>query len=360
MKRNYLIIGAGHQGLAMAAHFAINGEKVSLWNRSRINIEEIMNTKAIRCSGILNGSAKLHKVSDDLSAVLSDIIFIATPTTAYKDLAKLMAKILLSDTIIYLNPGRTFGAIEFYDYLKKNGCIKMPVIVEAQSIIYTCRKIGRTQVNIYALKSAVAIAHIGGADEEVKSRVPACIRDRFLMAHSVLETSFNNIGMILHCAPVLFNIGWIESDLYQFEYYYDGISETIAEVLERMDQERVKVASGMGIQAKSLIQWFQDAYHIKEKSIFQCIRKNQAYRNIDAPISLNHRYLDEDIPNGLVPIEYLGKNMGIDVSVISAVINLANIVKKKNYRMEGRRYGKEELLRMGFFPASQYPKTYVD
>lgn len=345
MIKNYLIIGAGHQGMAMAAHFALNGEKVSLWNRSRRTIEEIMDTMSVECTGIVSGCAKLYNVSDNLPAVISDTIFIATPTTAYKDLAKLMADILLPDTIIYLNPGRTFGAIEFYYNLKKNGCTRMPVIVETQSIIYTCRKISRTQVNIYALKSVVAMAHIGGEDEEVKRRIPACIRNRFWMVHSVLETSLNNIGMILHCAPVLFNIGWIESDSYQFEYYYDGISETIAEVLETMDQERVMVASGMGIQAKSLVQWFEEAYNIKEKNIMKCIRKNKAYRNIDAPVSLNHRYLDEDIPNGLVPIEYLGKSIGIDVSVISAVINLANIVKKKNYRLEGRKFDKEELLR---------------
>ena len=36
--------GGGHQGLAMAAYLALNGEKVTLWNRTLEHIEEIKKT----------------------------------------------------------------------------------------------------------------------------------------------------------------------------------------------------------------------------------------------------------------------------------------------------------------------------
>ena len=40
-KQRYFVCGGGHQGLAMAAYLELNGEKVTLWNRTLEHIEEI-------------------------------------------------------------------------------------------------------------------------------------------------------------------------------------------------------------------------------------------------------------------------------------------------------------------------------
>ncbi len=66
-----------------------------------------------------------------------------------------------------------------------------------------------------------------------------------------MVTSLGNIGMVLHCVPVLMNIGWIESEKTKFEYYYDGISKSIADVLEKIDSERIVIAKAMGINIES-------------------------------------------------------------------------------------------------------------
>ena len=58
-KQIYFVCGGGHQGLAMAAHLALNGEKVTLWNRTPEHIDEIMRTGRIYCSGEVNGIAKI-------------------------------------------------------------------------------------------------------------------------------------------------------------------------------------------------------------------------------------------------------------------------------------------------------------
>jgi glycerol-3-phosphate dehydrogenase len=40
--KEYLVIGAGHQGFALAGHLALNGERVNIWNRTESHIYEIM------------------------------------------------------------------------------------------------------------------------------------------------------------------------------------------------------------------------------------------------------------------------------------------------------------------------------
>ena len=329
----------------MAAHLALNGEHIRLWNRSLGNIKEIKKSKTIICRGFVNGTAKLQAVSENIEDVLTNTIFVATPSTAHKDIARMLAPIMLPNTIIYLNPGRTFGAIEFYQQLVENGCYNLPCIVETQSIIYTCRKVSSNQTYIYTLKKDVIMARLGVTDEEVRARLPWCIRDRFVMVKSVLETSLGNIGMILHCAPVLFNIGWIESESYGFKYYYDGISESIANVLEKLDKERVEIAKKMGVKTERLTEWFERTYGTKGDSILECIRRTECYKDIDAPRTIKHRYLDEDVPNGLVPIEYLGKELGADMPVTTMIINLACLVRNIDYRECGRKVGVQEIIR---------------
>ncbi len=344
MKNDVLIIGAGHQGLAMAAHFSLNGESVRIWNRTEAHISQLIDSGTIRCEGVVEGITHIKSASADIDKVLTDTIFVTTPSTAHRDIARLLAPVIKPNTIIFLNPGRTFGAIEFIEILKKYKCKNLPVIVETQSIVYTCRRFAENLVHIYALKNNVQLAYVGAEpQEEVILRIPKCIRDRYKIVSSVLETSFGNIGMVLHCAPVLLNTGWIESEKHSFYYYYDGISRSVSNLLEKIDAERIKIAKKTGIETFSLVNWFYEVYEIKGSSIYDCIQKNEYYKEIDAPKGLKHRYIEEDIPNGLVPIEYLALSMGEKVPAISLVIDLAQAVLDVNYREIGRKYSIKDL-----------------
>lgn len=344
-KYRYLVIGAGHQGLAMAAHFSLNGEWVHLWNRTKANIEEIMDDHLIICDGVVSGNAHIQEASSELEKLITNTIFITTPSTAYKNIAGLLAAILLPETVIFLNPGRTFGAIEFMETLVECSCRNLPTIVETQSIIYTCRRMGKNRSYIYALKDKVKMAYIGHEikQELLLKRIPQCIRRHFTFVPSVLETSLGNIGMILHCAPVLMNVGWIESPIHEFHYYYDGISPSIGKLLEKMDRERTAVAKAIGVETISLIEWFEKCYSVQGASVYECIQKNKYYKEIDAPMTIEHRYLDEDVPNGLVPVEFLGKELGIDMHYTTLVIDLAEAVRNIEYRKIGRRYSAKQI-----------------
>lgn len=346
MKREYLVMGAGHQGLAMSAHLALNDECVNLWNRTPENIIELANEPEIICKGCISGRARLNKVSHNIDDVICDVILIAAPSTAYRDIAKILAPRILPHTVVFLNPGRTFGAIEFYNELVKNGCTIMPQIAETQSIVYTCRRVSVKEVCIYTLKRDIKIAPLKNDGDDILSKLPECLQDKFILVNSILETSLGNVGMILHCAPVLLNIGWIESDKHEFRYYYDGISKSVAALLQKLDDERLAIARRMGIKVDSLVQWLRKSYGIEGDTILECIHNNECYSSIDAPISLDHRYLDEDVPNGLVPLEFLAQSMNIEVPVTKLVIDLACVVKECDYRASGRRISIETIMKI--------------
>lgn len=334
-----LIMGAGHQGLAMAGHLSLNGEKCYLWNRTQEHIDNLAITCKIECHGIVSGIANIQKVSSNISEVLQKKIMIATPSFAHRDIAKLLAPYVDSNYTIVLNPGRTYGVVDFKKTLQKYGCRSLPYIAETQTIIYTCRKLTNSSVYIYALKKEIPVAGINKEDTQKAMEVfPKCIRDRFCSVDSYMYTSLGNVGMILHCLPVLMNIGWIESNKTEFKYYYDGITPTIANLLEKLDKERVMTGKKLGYEIESLKEWLKKTYQVEGNNLYELLQNNIYYREIDAPKTLQHRYIEEDVPNGLVPLEATAKYLGIDTPMITMTIDLANVVMGKDYRILGRQY----------------------
>lgn len=328
----------------MAAHLSLSGEKVKLWNRSKDNIKEIISSNYIDCLGVVKGRAYLNAISDNIEDVICKTIMVTVPAFAHRDVAKVLASVVSDDTIIILNPGRTFGALEFKRALKEAGCNKNPKIAETQTIVYTCRRNVDNKVYIYALKDEVDIAALRYEDlADIVEAIPKCIRSHFIARKSIVNTSFGNVGMVLHCAPVLMNIGWIESKAAEFKYYYDGISKSIASFLEKIDKERITVAEALGFEVESVQDWLKVTYHVEGNSLYDCIRNNTSYRSIDAPKTINHRYLEEDIPYGLVPLEKTAKICKIDTPNVSLIIDLASAVRDKDYRALGREITKSEI-----------------
>ena len=342
--KEVFVCGAGHQGLSMAAHLSLNGINVSLWNRTEKHIQDVIESQTIHCSGIVKGDAHISRASVDIEDVVGDFVMVTTPSSAHREVARRLAPFVHKDMIIILNPGRTFGAIDFAEELKKGGVKSLPHIAETQTIVYTCRKSGMNSTTIFALKNDVKIAALRDSDEDyILARMPDCLKPFFSPVQSVALTSLSNIGMVLHCAPVMMNIGWIESDKVDFKYYYDGISKSVAHYLEKLDRERQDVAQAGGYNVESLIDWLKRTYSVDGDSLFECIRNNEAYREIDAPPTINSRYIFEDVPNGLVPVEAMGKELGVQTPNISTIINLASSVMDTNYREIGRRFSMAQL-----------------
>lgn len=332
-------MGAGNSGLAMAAHLAAEGYSVRLWNRREEAIEPLIRSPVIRADGFINCVARLELVSSSLGEVVSgtSIVLVTTPADAHGDIARLMAPYAGDDQLIVLNPGRTFGALEFAARLQESGCLCRPLIVETQTTIYTCRKTAPGRVAIMAMKHDVlysAIDHRG--NRELIDRFPAPLRPYLSPAESMIETSVGNVGMILHCAPILLNSGRIESTRGQFKYYSEGITPSIARLLERLDRERLLVAEGLGHPVESTADWLRRSYAVKGRNLYECIQGNRAYHTIDAPASLQHRYIHEDVSCGLVPLEAVGRCLGMPMSLSGLVIDLADALLETDLRRLGR------------------------
>jgi opine dehydrogenase len=338
---HYTVIGAGHGGKPMAAHLALMGFPVTLYNRTFDHIAAIKKRGGIdleSAEGGPHGFAHLPLVTSDVKEALQDaeIIMVVVPSSAHAEVARTVAPHLRDGQIIILHPGRTCGAIEFYKEIREKGCTADVIIAEAETFIYASRSDGPAQARIFRIKEAVPLAALPAVrTQQVLDKLNEAY-PQFIDGGNVLQTGLNNMGAIFHPALTLLNAGWIEATHGDFQFYIDGVTPSVARVLEELDRERVTVASSVGIRARNAMEWLQLAYNTTGEDLQDAIHNQPGYYGIKAPSTLSHRYIFEDVPMSLVPIASLGERYGVSVHGIDSIIRLACIVHHTDYWRRGR------------------------
>jgi opine dehydrogenase len=337
----YTVIGAGHGGKAMAAHLAILGADVALWNRTFEHISVIKKRGGIELEstdGGPHGFGKIHLVTAEISEALAhaQVIMVVLPSSAHMDVAKAAAPYLRDGQIVILHPGRTLGAVEFAKVIRDNGCTADVTVAEAETFIYASRSDGPAQSHIFRIKEAVPLAALPSTRNELVLDAIRPVYPQFIDGVDVLHTSLNNMGAIFHPALTLLNAGWIEHTHGDYQFYIDGVTPSVARVLEVLDRERVTVASSVGIRARTACEWLKLAYDTSGENLHEAIQNQPGYYGIKAPTTLNHRYIFEDVPMSLVPIASLGMRYGVSVRGMESIIHLGSIIHRTDYWRRGR------------------------
>jgi opine dehydrogenase len=337
----FTVIGAGHGGKGMAAHLALKGFPVSLYNRTPENISVIKARGGIELTsfeGGPHGFGELVLATSDMAEALdnADVVMVVVPSTAHADIARVVAPHLQNGQIVVMNPGRTGGALEFAQSLRMRGCEVDVTIAETETLIYASRSEGPALAKIFGIKESVPIAALPATRTPKILRVFSEVYPQFIDGVSVLHTGLNNMGAIFHPALTLLNAARIESTGGEFQFYIDGVSRSVARLLEVLDRERVTVASALGIRARTALEWLNMAYNATGTDLYEAIHNQSGYYGIQAPATLNHRYITEDIPMSLVPIAALGQRYGVSVRGMDSIICLACIVHRTDYWRRGR------------------------
>ncbi|MBI4582184.1 MAG: NAD/NADP octopine/nopaline dehydrogenase family protein [Planctomycetes bacterium] len=334
----FCVLGAGHGGMAMAAHLAVTGCKVNLFNRTPGRIEAVRARGGIDVDGEVSGFAALNAATADPAEAMDncDVLMIVVPATGHREMAEIIAPHIKDGQILVLNPGRTGGAFEVHTVIRKINPHAHPYIAEAETLLYAARATNPGQVHIFSIKNSVPLAtlptyHITDILPVIRKALP-----QFIPGDNVLKTSLNNIGAVFHPAITLLNAGRIEDTHGDFEYYIEGVTPAVARVLEAIDEERVAVAAALGIRANTAREWLYLAYDAAGKTLHDAMKANAGYFGIRAPRRIEHRYITEDVPASLVPIASIGEMLNVPTPTIRSIIRLASVMHGVDYWAQGR------------------------
>jgi opine dehydrogenase len=323
--RAVAVLGAGHGGLALAGYLSRQGHRVALWNRSPGRVDAVAALGGIRLTmpGSSVNVAPIAVATSRMADVLLDarVVLIAVPASGHANVARMAAPYLRDGQTVLLLPGRTGGALEFRRVLQEAGCRADILLGEANTFPLAARAVAPAEACIFGTKAELLAAALPAW--RTPELVAACrsVLPMLSAARSVLHTGLSNLGAIIHPVITLFNAERIERGD-SFDFYVDGVTAHVADVLAAADEERLAIAEAYGEPVQSLIEWVATAYGHHADTVREALAGNPAYIGIKAPGTLQHRYLLEDVPTGLIPLIELGAAAGLALPTLRYLVNL--------------------------------------
>jgi opine dehydrogenase len=137
------------------------------------------------------------------------------------------------------------------------------------------------------------------------------------------------------------NIGRLEGSGNAYRFYAEGYTPSLITLLEALDAERLAVARAYGAQVPGIHQWLLNTYGLGGDSLRETFHRlthepTGPYQWTPTPPSLQHKYVIEDVPCGLVAMSELGRAADVATSVIDGLITLTSTMLRRDFRSEGR------------------------
>ncbi len=340
---NIAVLGGGHGAHTMAADLTLKGHMVNMYEMPKFEkqIAELLKTREIRIRNDEKESvAQLRMVTTSIEEALQDVdwVFIVVPAVAHKPYAELLARRLTPAQKVILFPG-TFGSLEFIRIMRDLGVRERIVVAETDTLPWACRLMGGGEVKVYHTLKQLGI---GVYPSRMTDEVLNSLKELYpLTSHpNVLACGLNSLNPVLHVAAVLLNAGRIEYSRGEFYLYEEGITPSVARIIEFVDEERRNIAQAFGFNLASVAEDLYLTGYGPKGTLWQAV-KGSYLTPIKDPTSLQNRYLTEDTPCGLVAWSQLGGVVSVNTPVINALITLVSQITGHNYWIEHR--GLQEL-----------------
>ena len=159
-------------------------------------------------------------------------------------------------------------------------------------------------------------------------------------APNILRTGFTNANAMLHVANCVANAGRIENGE-SYKFYAKGVTPAVARLYDAINAERVAVAAALGASVPTLSDWFDRVYGVREATLDETCRRltyssDGPYQATGTPKSLDHKFITEDVPTGLIPMSALGAAAGVSTPAIDALVEVVRSMTGKDFAEEAR------------------------
>ncbi|MDI2029250.1 NAD/NADP octopine/nopaline dehydrogenase family protein [Saccharopolyspora sp. TS4A08] len=329
------VIGAGGEGLAVAAALSERGHRVRLCTREPARVGGIRESGAIRASGEKRGVFPIAQVTSDPAELAErcSVLVVAAITTAYREIAEVLAPHLTDDHVVVLFSGKLCGSAEFAAALRRRGAPRVDVV--ETDALFAARPDGDDGVRVLGAKRWNLIS--GATPGAVDRRAPM-IREWFPqleIADNLVHRGLTDFGAVAHAPIALANLGTIDRGE-ELLFYLDGVSDRTVALLDQVEQEFRAVAGAYGARLTPMPEVLDRYYGCTTTGLLEAMRSAEPYRSILAPGSLDHRFLHEDIASTLVPLEALAERAGVPTPMVGSIITVMSTLAGKSFRRSGR------------------------
>jgi opine dehydrogenase len=335
-KPRFAILGAGNGGLSMAGDLALHGFEVkAIYDRFEAAVEPVRQRHGIELVGdVMAGFAPIACATTDIAEAVdkADVVVVVVPAFAHEWIASEVAPHLQNGQIVVLTPGYPGGSLLFRKTLLANGLKAQIDLAETNLIVYATRIVGPAQVGIKAIKNTLWIAALPASRtrhvlETLQPAIP-----QLVPLENVLEVGFNCTNPVAHVPTAVLNWARMEQDdgTKHFDWH-EWVTHGVERVKEQFDEDRGAVLRAMGVRFISYAEANRASYEGKSWQIVP----------LQGPIpessrTIPPRFIEEDIPMGVVAWASMGRKLGVATPMMDALITLASAARGRDFWAEGR------------------------
>jgi opine dehydrogenase len=335
---NVAVLGGGNGGYATAADVALAGHRVRLWRRAGDELKALGTPPTITLTADeRRGPARLDAATADLPRVLdgAEVVIAALPATAHADLAHHLAPHLGERQIVLLTPG-TLGTVAIARDVTRAGGRLPFAFAETGTLPYLARKTSATAVSapVRAANLPVGVFPASRTDEALKSigaLFPAARPCR-----DVLDAALTNPNPVVHPPLVLLNLAAIDGG--NFDVHAAGTTPSVRTLIDAVDGERLAARRGWGYPAPH----YEAATFYDESRAADGLYGRDAKAKLLAAgpwnerLSLEHRYVAEDVVLGLALLESTARTAVASTPAASGLLSVFGALLGQELSGRGR------------------------
>ena len=346
------IIGAGPGGFRLVANLGLAGYRLRLNDIDDAKLTAIRARGGIDVEGTPGGFAPLELATTDLGATVTgaDLIIVVSGGNTQPTVARALAPLLVDGQAILLMQGNTGGSLVVRCELDRAGCRAEIELAETDTYPYAMRAVGPTTMRQTTQKRWMQIAAFPGTRSKATHARIGPLFPQAVAAPDVLHTGLMNVNAILHVANCIANAARIERGGGHM-FYGEGVTSAVANLYTAIDAERMAIAAALAVNVPSLADWIELAYNVRETDFVKTFQRLSAepdgpYVVNKAAGTLNHKYVTEDVPTGLIPIQELGTATGTPTPAIDTLVEMAKLMTGRAFSDEARTLGRMGLAGM--------------
>lgn len=329
------LIGLGAAGSGMAVELLSRGHEICGWWDSDADIAPtIAAVGGLSFEGATGrGSVKLPAQSASAVDAIAgaEIIFVSTTADQHGDVAQRLKRAVEPGQIFVLNCGYVGGSKIFHDALETGTAYAESHIFELNTTLHLSGKISHASLFIRGVKKWMEISGPQAATGSEAFRALMQSFPEFAYTAGILESGLNNPNCIGHVPGAIGNAVSLGRELTPSStgllHYEEARMGRVSALCGALEAERDVLLRALGYEPLPVLRFNQRAYPAG------------SYLHGGIPRfgpMVQERYLVEDVPCALVPMESLGAMVGVETPVITAMITLGEIVADRNLRAIGR------------------------
>lgn len=322
------VLGGGNGSHAAVVDQTLRGHEVTWYRRPGRPLPPDLRFRGVLGEGVTQPTHTTH----DLSRAVADaeLVLVPVPATATPGLIDEMAGHLPPGAAVALMPGtlrtlhgtRRRADVVFLEtgtlpYLTRmvDGVVDIPVISE--------------NLPTGSLPAMGALADLG--HERFALSYPSSVR-----LEDGLDAALANWGPVIHAPLIVHNLGAIETLAGDFDIHVEGTSPAVRRTQTAVDEERLTLRRALGYDGYG---WpLADYYAGSTSSMYPPDAKQrlQASNLWRESVTIDHRYVTEDISLGLVLLESLARAAAVETPTIAGVLDVMGAALGRDLREEGR------------------------